>query len=69
MNVCPRCHKYTIPGYIVCEHCGMDLPKSGDGATYGRGFLEIAKTRFGMRIIGMLIALVILGIWTLINGR
>lgn len=69
MNVCPRCRSYTTPGYVVCQSCGADLPKSGDGAVYGRGFIEIAKTHFGMRLIAMVVALIVLGIVTLINSR
>jgi hypothetical protein len=69
MNVCPRCRSYTTPGYIVCQNCGADVPKSGDGATYGRGFIELAKTRFGMRIIVMLVVLIGFGIWSLVTGR
>lgn len=68
MKQCPACQHYNMPSYAVCERCHADLPKGGDGALYRRGFVELLKTEFGIRLFIGTVVFVAAVIWILIKG-
>ncbi len=66
MRACPRCGTNVVDGRVVCERCGAEAPQQ-PASPYGRGFLNLLKTRIGIRILAVLVGLLIFGVGTFLG--